>query len=190
VVWIKDDPFGVEFAEIGLDPNCLRATGVAIGAGPVPYRLDYEIEIGPGFTAARLDVVSAGDGWRRALNLERDEANDWSMTVSQVGDVDLPPPGGDLDAIQDAADFDLGLSPVTNLIPLRRYGLLERGEPLELTVAWVSVPDLGVQPDGQRYTVVRPDVVLFKALDGTFDAEITLDGDGMALVYPGIARQP
>lgn len=189
MVWLKADPLGLEFAEIGLEPDCLTAIGVAIAAAPVPYRLDYEIAIRPGFTAARLEVVSTGDGWERTLNLERDEANDWSMAVSQVGDVDLPPPGGDLDAIEAATDFDLGLSPVTNLIPLRRYGLLERREPFELTVAWVSVPDLGVQPDGQRYTALGENLVGFEALDGTFASQISLDGDGIAQDYPGIARR-
>ncbi|MGH3072823.1 MAG: putative glycolipid-binding domain-containing protein [Gaiellaceae bacterium] len=192
VVWVKDDPFGVEFAEIGLARDRLTATGVAIAAVPVPYRLDYEIEIAPGFGTARLGVVATGDGWERTLALERDE-DDWSIAVSEVGRVDLPPPGGDVTVIDDAADFDLGLSPVTNLIPWRRRDLLNRRGPLELTVAWVSVPDLGVQPDGQRYTYLRSEgdehLVAYEATDGTFAADIRLDRDGIAIDYPGIARR-
>lgn len=34
---MKDDPFGIEFAEIELAPQRLDAEGVAIGVGPIPY---------------------------------------------------------------------------------------------------------------------------------------------------------
>jgi hypothetical protein len=55
------------------------------------------------------------------------------------------------------------------------------------------VPDLGVQPDGQRYTFVGADqerhIVRFEALDGTFASDITFDADGLVLDYPGIARR-
>jgi hypothetical protein len=32
--WLKEAPFGVEFAEITLEADGLSATGVAIGSGP------------------------------------------------------------------------------------------------------------------------------------------------------------
>lgn len=46
---MKDEPFGVEFAEIEIAEKHLTASGVAIGTGPVPYRLDYELETTKGF---------------------------------------------------------------------------------------------------------------------------------------------
>jgi len=54
-------------------------------------------------------------------------------------------------------DCDLGLSPVTNMVPILRHGLLRSGRPVELTMAWVAVPALTVQPDGQRYRHLRRD---------------------------------
>jgi len=41
VAWVKDDPPGMEFAQVTLTPRRLRAVGVAIGSTPVGYRLDY-----------------------------------------------------------------------------------------------------------------------------------------------------
>lgn len=49
IVWVKDDPFGVEFAEIEITARRLTASGVAIGSAPLPYRLDYELETGAEF---------------------------------------------------------------------------------------------------------------------------------------------
>jgi hypothetical protein len=193
VAWVKDDPFGVEFAEIDLSPRGVRAKGVAIGAVPIPYRLDYALETTPGLVTSQLRVSSRGEGWRRTLELRRDEAGVWSVDTDEEGDVDLPPAGGDSAVLAGALDCDLGLSPVTNLMPVLRHDLLSGGRPVELRMAWVSVPDLSVQPDGQRYAFVRTRpghrVIRYEATDGTFAADITFDPDGIVIDYPGIARR-
>lgn len=193
VAWVKDDPFGVEFAEIELSPQRLRAEGVAIGSDPMPYRLDYELETAAGYLTSRLRVSSRGEGWKRTLDLQRSPEGSWVIDADEVGDVDLPPAGGDPAALGGALDCDLGLSPMTNLMPILRHDLLAGGGPVELTAAWVSVPDLAVVADGQRYTFVRADaearVIRYEALDGTFTAEIAVDREGFVLDYPGIARR-
>ncbi len=193
VAWVKDDPFGVEFAEIDLSPNRLSARGVAIAGEPMSYRLDYTLETAANFVTSRLHVVSRGQGWRRTLELRRDAEGTWTLGVEAEGRLDLPAPVGDPTAFADALDCDLGLSPVTNLMPVLRHGLLSGGGPIELTTAWVSVPGLSVQADGQRYSFLRTDhdrrVIRYEATDGSFAADITVDPDGIAIDYPGIARQ-
>jgi uncharacterized protein len=193
IAWIKDDPFGVEFAEVQLEPERLAAKGVAIGTSPVPYRLDYELETEVGFVTSRLLVTSSGQGWRRTLDLRRATAGAWKILADEEGEADLPSGGGDPSALEGALDCDLGLSPVTNLMPVLRHGLLAGGGPVELITAWVSVPDLSVRPDGQRYSFLRAGadhkVLRYEATDGTFAAEITVDRDGLVLDYPGIARR-
>jgi hypothetical protein len=60
-------------------------------------------------------------------------------------------------------------------------------------MAWVSVPDVSVRADGQRYLPIRTasgvHAVRYEAIDGTFTADITLDSDGIVIDYPGIARR-
>jgi len=193
VAWVKDDPFGVEFAELALAPQHVAAEGVAIAARPIPYRLDYVLETAPGFLTSRLWVTSRGEGWRRTLDLRRDASGVWTATTEEEGRVGLPPAGGEPATFTDALDCDLGLSPVTNLMPILRHGLLAGGDPVELTTAWVSVPDLSVRADGQRYAFLRTAsdcrVIRYEASDGTFAADITLDSDGIVIDYPGIARR-
>jgi hypothetical protein len=191
--WRKDDPFGVEFAELALAPQSLSAVGVAIGLEPVPYRLDYSLQTSAGYVTTRLHAASRGEGWRRTLDLRREPDGTWRADADEDGLVDLPPAGGDPTTLAGALDCDLGLSPVTNLMPLLRHDLLSGGGPIELTAAWVSVPDLGVQADGQRYTFVRVDgessVIRYEATDGTFAADMTLDAHGIVVDFPGIARR-
>ena len=193
VAWVKDDPFGVEFAEIILASTHLSAEGVAIGSVPTPYRLDYTLETASGFVTSRLSVSSCGEAWSRTLDLRRDAAGAWSVTAGGVGEVDLPSAGGDPATFAGALDCDLGLSPVTNLMPVLRHELISGAGPVELTTAWVSVPDLSVRADGQRYTFARADdeyrVIRYEATEGSFAADITLDREGIVIDYPGIARR-
>ena len=193
VAWVKDDPFGVEFAEIDRSQDRLSARGVAIAGEPMSYRLDYTLETAADFVTSCLNVVSRGEGWRRSLELRRDAEGTWTIGLEEEGRVDLPAPVGDPTALAEALDCDLGLSPVTNLMPVLRHGLLSGGGPVDLTTAWVSVPDLGVQADGQRYSFLRAvhdcRVIRYEATDGSFAADLTLDPDGIAIDYPGIARR-
>jgi uncharacterized protein len=193
VAWVKDNPFGVEFAEIQLATDRLMAKGVAIGTWPAHYRLDYELETVADFITSRLHVTARGEGWNRMLDLRRGQARGWQLLAEDDGELDLPSSGGDPAAFADALDCDLALSPVTNLMPVLRHDLLSGNGQIELMTAWVSVPDLSVRPDGQRYSYVRagPEchVLRYESADGTFVADITLDREGLVIDYPGIARR-
>jgi hypothetical protein len=189
VAWLKDA--GAEFAEVELGQGRLSATGVAVGADPVPYRLDYQLTTADAYVTARLVVRAAGAGWRRSLVLGREADGAWHIGVDSHGEADLPAPGGDVSGFQDALDCDLGLCPLTNTMPVLRHGLLGGGGPVQLLMAWVSVPDLTVQPSAQRYTHLRrsatTSVVRFES--EAFRADIVFDADGLVVDYPGIARR-
>jgi hypothetical protein len=192
-VWAKDDPFGAELADMTLTTDgTLAASGLAIGSAPAPHRLDYRLSTAAGYVTTKLVVRTEGSGWRRALVLERADSGRWSCATESEGDLDQPPPGGDLTSLAGALDCDLGLSPLTNSMPVLRHRLHEGGGPMDFLMAWVSVPDLAVSPSRQRYTFVRREprgrVVRFEDLDGSFVADITFDDRGMVLDYPGIAR--
>ena len=71
VAWVKDDPLGIEFADVLVGSDQVSAVGVCIGTRPVPYRLDYSLETMNGFVTTRLVAAAHGQGWRRTLELER-----------------------------------------------------------------------------------------------------------------------
>jgi uncharacterized protein len=191
--WVKDEPFGVEFAEIAIAEDHLTARGVALGVTPLPYRLDYELETSARFTTAQLRATTHGEGWRRELDLRRDADGIWRVGADGEGDLDLPPAGGDASALAGALDCDLGLSPVTNMMPILRHALLGGGGPINLIMAWVAVPALSVQADRQRYrhlsSAADHHVIRYEATDGSFAADITVDTDAVVIDYPGIARR-
>jgi hypothetical protein len=192
IAWVKKDPFGVEHADVVLRDASLSASGVAIGTEPVPYRLDYRLITRRGFVTARLRIEARGESWRRRLDLRRSAADAWSIYARANGELALPPPGGSVASFADAVDCDLGLSPLTNTMPVLRHGLHKGGGPFEFTMAWVSVPDLAVRSSGQRYRFVELQgdryIVRFEDDDG-FTANIAFDADGLVLDYPGLARR-
>lgn len=193
VAWLKEAPFGVELAEVVLGRHRLSAAGVAIGTDPAPYRLDYRLETRRGFVTARLRVTARGEGWRRRLDLRRAGSGDWSALAEAAGDAPLAPPGVDAPLPAGALDCDLGLSPLTNSMPVLRHGLSRGGGPLDVHVAWVSVPDLRVYASAQRYTFVRArgggSVIRFETADDGFVADLTFDADGLVIRYPTLARR-
>jgi hypothetical protein len=191
-VWAKD-PFGAELGQVTVTGSTLSATGVAIGTHPTPYRVDYQLTTVDAYVTARLVVRTQGNAWRRALDLERAASGAWSCTTEAEGDLDQPAPGGELAMVRGALDCDLGLSPMTNSMPVLRHRLHEGGGPIDLLMAWVSVPDLAVHPSRQRYAFVRREsaarIIRFQSLDSPFEAEIGFDDGGVVLDYPGIARR-
>jgi uncharacterized protein len=196
IAWSKADPFGAEFVEVRLGRDELSAAGVALGSAPVPYRLDYTLETASAFVTARLRVTARGDGWVRALDLGRTNVGAWEATWEEDGAAPMGPgETSEVAALQDALDVDLGLSPFFNTMPVLRHGLHRRGGSVDFVMAWVSVPDLAVHRSPQRYSFVRAiddqrSVVRFESTSGEgFVAEITYDGDGLVVDYPGIGTR-
>jgi hypothetical protein len=190
-IWAKDDPFGTELAEISIGDGALTARSFAIGSDPEPYRLELELTTTTGYATSRLLLHATGQGWWRRLVLDRARSGEWSASTDGAGGAHLGAPGGDMAAIAGALDCDVGLSPVTNTMPVLRHRLHEAEGAHDFVMAWVSVPDLRVTPSMQRYTHVAREanrrVVRFN--DPTFQAEIDFDENGIVADYPGIARR-
>jgi hypothetical protein len=197
VSWLRYEDQGAEFAELWIGDGRLAARSTAIGAGPIPYRAELELETVDGFITSRLEVTARGLGWKRSIDLRRSEAGVWTADVATDGEVDLGEPGGDLSQFEDALDPDVELCPILNSLPTLRHGLLEGGTAPEMVMVWVELPSLTLHRSVQRYSYVGKDaagnhVVRFENPDpdeGDFVEDITFDADGIVLDYPTVARR-
>ena len=161
--WAGEGRFELAFVE--LDADRLTARGTQLGVDPLPYRLEYVLETAPGFASERLQASVETPRGSRSLDLRRGR--------------------GPLDG--DAADLDLGFSPLFNSLPVLRLGLLGGGSSVDLTMAFVAVPELETSRPQQRYVPLEPGVVRFRS--GSFSADLTFDEDGFVVEYPGLARR-
>jgi uncharacterized protein len=195
VIWRGVEGCRLEAAHVELRPDGLSATGTQIATDPVDYRLDYRLDASDGFVTRSLVVDAFGAGWSRRLDLRHDGHGAWTCEAYAEGAVDLPAPGGDGASLLGSLDCDLGLSPLTNAMPIRRSGLDRREGAQDFQMAWVSVPELAVQPSGQRYEHVRRSaagsVVRYvdRGLFEGFQAELELDADGLVVRYPELAER-
>jgi hypothetical protein len=191
LIWAGTDEWRAEVAHVEQGESRFRAIGVQLGISPVPYRVDYVLQTDDAWVTRTLEVTAAGDDWRRSLLLTRNPHGRWTAQADGDGAVDLPVPGGDTVGLDDAVDCDLGLSPLSNSMPILRHGLHHRAGAVECTMAWVSVPDLSLHRSLQRYEHLRTTstgaVVRFSS--GDFAADLLFDTDGFVVEYPDLARR-
>ncbi|WP_037909052.1 putative glycolipid-binding domain-containing protein [Actinacidiphila yeochonensis] len=175
LTWRIPESDGFETAWAQWNGGGLRARGRVVGTRPEPYWLDYELVTAADWTTRRLRVSAETAGGVRALDLRRHDDGDWS-----VDGVPAPELAG-------ALDCDLGLSALTNTLPVRRRGLHRVPGERSFTMAMVRVPDLAVVPSVQTYTHLGPGRVRYAS--GSFHADLTVDADALVLEYPGMARR-
>ncbi|RLV55522.1 hypothetical protein D9V41_10545 [Aeromicrobium phragmitis] len=90
--------------------------------------------------------------------------------------------------LADATEVDLSVSPFSNTLPIRRLALAP-GDRADILTAYVTVPDLVVTTDPQRYTRLSEDEYLYESRDSDFSRTISVDADGLVVTYPGLFQQ-
>ena len=188
-----DDPARRDAALVRLETDGLAAAGASVADA---WTSAWSLEVGPGWITRRLAVRTQGPGWARSLALTRGEDGRWTAEATDEGDVDLPPPGlARADDLDRALDCDLGLNPLTNTMPIRRLGLLRQRVPeTELLMAWVDVPSLAVVGSRQVYGSSDGSLRLghevdYFSQDRGFHSRLSVEGDGLVLEYPQLARR-
>lgn len=170
VTWRRTDEIETdEHANLTIRDTGLSFVGTVLGAeGGVPIRIEYRVMTdGSGVTTATHVRESRGFG-QRALTLERTAKGVWSLN----GKVEK--------ALNGCTDVDLGFSPSTNTLPIRRLRLAV-GASETIQAAWVRFPGLTVEKTAQTYT--RLDEFTYRYESGTFSAELVVDEDGLVASY-------
>lgn len=147
-------------------PFAGRLAGMAVwpeeaGAGAA----GYEIAIDPAGRTLGATVLADG------LHLEiRCRGGEWTL-----GGVPVP-------EVRGALDIDLGFTPSTNTLPIRRLGLMV-GQSADLVAAWLDPDDWRLKPLAQRYTRLATDRWEYLSRDGGFRAELTVTPEGIVRDY-------
>ncbi len=94
------------------------------------------------------------------------------------------PPLQPVPAIEGLVDVDLGFTPATNTLPIRRLTRAV-GEAVDVTAAWVRFPELTVEPLPQRYVRLDERRYRYASSGGAFVAELEVDDLGLVVRYEG-----
>jgi len=170
VAWRRtDEILADEHCTLAVRAGGLSLIGTVLGSEDgVPIRIEYRILAdGAGLTSA-VHVRDLRGFDQRTLTIERSTKGAW--TVNGAADSSL----------KGCTDIDLGVSPSTNTLPLRRLRLAV-GRSATIKAAWVLFPQLEVVKAGQTYT--RLDEDTYRYTDGDFTAELTVDDDFLVASY-------
>ncbi|MGW5354612.1 putative glycolipid-binding domain-containing protein [Streptomyces sp. NPDC004031] len=177
LTWSVEETGGVETSWVEWEEGALRGRGRAVGVRPEPYWVEYVLETDERYATRRLTVSAEDSSGARRLELRQ---QDGSWTAD----------GRPLPELAGALDCDLGMSPLTNTMPVLRHGL-HRGGAHDFLVAFVSVPGLAVRAARQSYTHLgRTDGGgRVRYASGDYRSDLEFDRDGLVVVYPGMARR-
>lgn len=143
-----------------------------------PFRLSYRLAWGPSWQLRQADLLVDTSRASHALSLRTDGQGHWRDGHNRV-----------LRALEGCLDIDIWPTPFTNSFPIRRAPMAV-GERREFRVAWVSAPQLTVQPQAQAYTRLAERLYRFESLDGSgFRVDLPVDEDGVVLDYPGLFKR-
>jgi hypothetical protein len=194
--WERRDTSGAEHALVESQAG-LTARGTVVAVDPIAFTARYELRTDASWVTTSLEVSTEGGGWSRTLRLEAERGR-WRASTSERGDLDAALRAGghagaglpgleDADLLVGACDVDLAGSALTNVLPIRRLGLLkaEAGVAHRISVAWVLVPSLEVIQADHIYTALGDGQVRYAS--ETFSADLTVDDQGFVREYPGLA---
>ena len=162
---------GCERAEVQSDPTGIVLRGTILRAsGRGPAEAHYEILCRPDWSTLAATVSCHDDAGKRSLTLRR---NDRAWVI-----------GGQVDPrLDNANDVDLGWSPITNTLPIRRLRIPAGARSSLLTMAWIRFPELTVQPLAQVYERLSDSSYRYSSAGGNFTAIITVDEQGFVVEY-------
>ncbi|MFF9092340.1 putative glycolipid-binding domain-containing protein [Streptomyces sp. NPDC014802] len=180
LTWDVPASGGCETAWIERGEDVLHARGRAVGTTPEPYWISYELDTSDGFVTTRLRVTAETAARTRTLELRHDGRGGWSAD------------GEELPQLTGALDCDLGLSPLTNTMPVLRHALHRAEGEQEFLMAWVSVPGLVVRPSRQTYTHLARlsgGGGRVRYSSGSFRSDLEIDADGFVVHYSQLATR-
>jgi uncharacterized protein len=181
VLWQAWTGPGLESLRVTSDAAGVTAESVAIGlTGGRAYTIRYALRCDTGWRVRTLEAWVLGEQ-SAALALSGDGTGHW-----------MGPDGSRLPALDGCFDVDLPSTVFTNTLPVRRLGMVP-GWSEEMNVVYIGVPDLSLSVARQRYTCLTWGAdggrYRYEGLGTGFTAEITLDGDGLVVEYPRLARR-
>jgi hypothetical protein len=163
-----------EFVRAG-DEWIFRGTILAL-AGNAAAEARYEIACDQLFRTRRANILLRDSTGERTLKIDARDGR-WFEN------------GRENQTVNGAIDIDLGWSPSTNTLLIRRLNLEIGQTSGEFGAAWVRFPELTLQPLPQEYFRLAGRQYRYSSRGGAFVANLLVDDDDLVLDYEGFWRR-
>lgn len=181
VVWQSLWWPGTEWCEVQPVGDGWQIRGTVLAAlDGAPWQVRYAVSVGGAWTTRDVEISARIGRLERHLRLTASTERIWRIERGP----ESQQPEDDLSALHGRHDIDLGFSPATNTLPIRRLAPAI-GESIEVTAVWLRIPELTIEPLPQRYTRLDARRYRYESSGGAFVAEIEVDAQGVVVSYEG-----
>jgi hypothetical protein len=170
VLWSRIPDHGLEYCEIRTQPVTTLRGQVITQLDGKPVSVFYNVKCEDDGATQTVDLSCRVHGFERNLSLYRTAEDRWFCN------------GKELKEFTGLKDVDLGITPATNTLAIRRLKL-SPGESKELTAVWLRFPDLSLAPLAQRYTCIDATTYLYESIKSGYRARIDVDPEGIVAEY-------
>jgi uncharacterized protein len=188
LTWQRLESPSLESVRLLFSGSRLRAYGRIVAAanqatGTQAFNASFAASVERAEEAGKLLFRTTTADEERQMSLNRTEDGLWL--------IDHGDGTQQRSAFDGAIDVDVSGAVTFNALPIRRLGLHREAGEHELPVLTVSLPDLSVMVVRQTYRTVSIDKggAVINYSDPDFDADLTIDRDGMLIDFPGRARR-
>ena len=185
VLWQGIELSGSEWCTLEREPDSWRFRGIVLTeVATVPVLVQYAVALASDWSTRAVEIVMRSGDASEPRELTLTVAPDQRWQITRVPSPNPAMPQDDLQALLGLVDVDLGFSPVTNTLPIRRLNPAI-GEAVAVTAAWVRFPELTIEPLPQRYIRLAERRYRYESAGGAFVAEIEVDDLGLVTAYEG-----
>lgn len=169
VVWHDRERLGAEHCSVAAEPGGFRLEGVVTtSTDGDPLLVEYVVRVDVSWRTRRAEVRVNGGGGKDTIILLADGYGGWWRDAQLLPD------------LQGCLDLDLGITPSTHTLPIRRL-LLQPGQTRRIEAASILFPDLTVVRAEQAYERVDSHGYIFRT--GRFESDLEVDDDGIVTRY-------
>lgn len=172
IVWRRLSDGGLEYCNISFaNATTIRGKVISIGE-PTNSFIDYQVTCDDQGNTSEVSIVFQQEDRNEKMRLIRNDKNRWQVNGHEMKD------------LSGILDIDIGVTPSTNVLPIRRFNLAV-GESRIFTAAWVRFPQLTVQPLRQEYTRIDEHTYRYTSIDSGYTALLQVNAYGIVGGYEG-----
>ncbi|MGH9175865.1 MAG: putative glycolipid-binding domain-containing protein, partial [Vicinamibacterales bacterium] len=171
VVWKCLFEPGLEFFALRETADGWQLAGTVVAVrDEQPLRVDYRVDCSADWRTRRVELTMSSGADGRELALRVDDAGAWCSGDDRLGE------------LSGFVDVDLGITPATNTLPIRRLSLAI-GASAAVSATWIQFPSLVIGPLSQHYTRLAERRYRYES-DTGFECVLDVDQHGLVTHYP------
>jgi uncharacterized protein len=174
VRWVSWNRDATETLVLTEKPEGIFVKSTINNRGEKHFTIKYTLNCEPSWEVRNLylELVET----KEKIKLESDGHGNWSND------------SGVITKLHGAIDIDISATPFTNTLPIRRLKLGKK-QRADILVVYVTIPELSIDIDQQRYTCLSKHTYLFEQAGNNFARKIAVDKDGLVVIYPSLFKK-